>query len=95
MCGGCLIRFGSCVCVQSMAECMYLSLINIGVCVCMCADVTCKYAPIYNLCDLYYRFVCSITCLCCCKCKYFGVPLYVFKLMSFILVKLNCPVRDD
>ena len=30
-----------------------------------------------------------------CKCKCFGVPLHVSKLMSLILVKLNCPVRDD
>ena len=42
-----------------------------------------------------YRFLCSITCLCCCKRKCFGVPLHVLKLMSLILVQLNCPVRDD
>jgi len=37
----------------------------------------------------------SITCLCCCKRKCFGVPLHVLKLISLILVKLNCPVSDD
>ena len=47
---------------------------------------------IHNM--LYYRFLCSITWLCC-KCKCFGVPLHVLKLKSLILVKLNCPVRDD
>ena len=31
----------------------------------------------------------------CCKRKCFGVPLHVLKVMSLILVKLNCPVRDD
>ena len=33
---------------------------------------------------------------CSCKRKCFGsVTLHVLKLMSLILVKLNCPVRDD
>ena len=47
-------------------------------------------------------FLCALVCVhACthvyvyCKCKCFGVPLHVFKLMSLILVKLNCPVRDD
>ena len=31
----------------------------------------------------------------CCKPKYFGVLLRVFKLMNHILVKLNFSVRDD
>ena len=50
-----------------------------------------RYVILY----LYYRLLCGITCLCCCKRKCFGVPLHVLKLMSLILVKLNCPVRDD
>ena len=40
-------------------------------------------------------FLCSVTCLCCCKRKCFGVPLHVLKLFCLILVKLNCPARDD
>ena len=47
---------------------------------------------IYVILYLYYRFLCSI---CCCKRKCLCVPLHVLKLMSLILVKLNCPVRDD
>ena len=50
---------------------------------------------IYVILYLYYRFLCSITCLCCCRRKYFGVSLHLLKLMSLILVKLNCPVRND
>ena len=50
---------------------------------------------IYVILYLYYRFLCSISSLCCCKRKRFGIPLGVLKLMSLILVKLNCPVRDD
>ena len=44
---------------------------------------------------LYYRVLCSTTCLCCCKRRCFGVPLHVLKLMSLISVMLNCPVWDD
>ena len=47
---------------------------------------------IYVILYLYYRFLCSITCLCCCKRKCFGVSLHVLKLMSLILINLNCPV---
>ena len=46
---------------------------------------------IYVILYLYCRFLCSITCLCCCKHKCFGVPLHVLKLMSLILVvELPC-----
>ena len=51
---------------------------------------------IYVILYLYFCVcVCSITCLCCCKRKCFGIPLHVLKLMSLILVQLNCPVKDD
>ena len=49
----------------------------------------------YVILYLYHRFLCSITCLCCKRKKFFGVHLHVLKLTSLILVKLNCPVRDD
>ena len=44
---------------------------------------------IYVTLCLYYRFLCSITCLC------FGVPLHALNLMSLILVTFNYPVSDD
>ena len=62
------------------------------VCVCWC-DMSTYLFIIYVILCLYYWFLWSITSLCCCKC--FGLPLHVLKLMSLILVKLNCPVRDD
>ena len=49
---------------------------------------------IYVTLYLYYRFLCSIAFLCCCKHKCSGVPLiYVLKLMSLVLVKLDCHVQ--
>ena len=50
---------------------------------------------IYVILYLYYRFLCSITCLCCCKYVCSGLPLLVLKLTSLTLVKLNHPVRGD
>ena len=41
-----------------------------------------RYVILY----LYYWFLCSITCLCCCKRKCFDVPLHVLKLMSLTLL---------
>ena len=72
-----------------MAECIWLSSINIGVLMWV------RTFLIYVILYLYYWFLCRITCLCCCKRKCFVVPLHVLKLMRRILVKLNCPVRDD
>ena len=71
-----------CVCMRARA------------CVCVCVwgdagDMSTHPFIIYVILYLHYRFVCSITCLCCCKRKCFGVPLHVLKLMSLILVKLN------
>ena len=73
-------------------------LLLILACVCVCVLMWCDMSMhpfiIYAILYLYYRFWCSITCLCC-KRKCFGVRLHVLKLMSFTVVKLNCPVRDD
>ena len=63
-----------------------------------CVNIDGWHSPfiiIYVILYLYYRFLRSITCLCCCKRECFGVPLHVLKLMSLTLVKLNCPARDD
>ena len=87
----------ACVCV---CVCVYVS-VCVHVCVCVCVLMWHEYLHVYNLCDftfvLYYiyRFLCSITCLYWCKRKCFDTPLCVLKLMSLILVKVNCPVRDD
>ena len=111
MCGGCLIRFGYSVYVSSLwlsrintgvRVCARLCVcVRVRVCVraCVRARARCDMSThpfiIYVILYLYYRFLCGITCLCCCKRKCFGVPLQALKLMSLILVKLNCPVGDD
>ena len=48
----------------------------------------CGLIRIIDFCPVQLAYVC-------CKPKCFGVPLRVVKLMSLILVKLNCPVRND
>ena len=84
--------------------CIWLSRINTGTHVCVCVRAHwCDMSTHPFITDvilyLYYKCICRITCLCCCKRKCFGIPLqitsiHVLKLMNLILVKLNCPVRD-
>ena len=80
--------------VSSWVELLFGASVCVCVCVCWC-DMSTHAFIIYVILYLNYRFLYSIICLCCCKCKSFGVLLHVLKLMSLILVKLNCPVRDD
>ena len=73
-----------------------LILADVCVCVCVCwCDKSMHPFIIYVILYLHYRFLCSTTHLYSYKHKCFGIPLHVLKLMSHILVKLNCPVRDD
>ena len=55
------------------------------------ADMNTHPFIIYVILYLHYRFLSSITCLCCCKRKCLGVPLHVLKLMSLILVRFELP----
>ena len=79
----------ACACVRANVTYPFIIYANVRACYCD--------TPVYNLCDFIFvlQILCSITCICCCKHKCFGVPLHVLKLMSLILRKLNCPVRDD
>ena len=77
---------------------------RVCVCVCVCVGVCVyvlvlhEYAPVYNLSDilyLYYGFLPSNLFMIVVNVSVLAFLLHLFKLVSFILVKLNCPVRDD
>ena len=81
-------------CVVRSGRCKSHFLYGYTVCVCWC-DMSTQPFVIYVILYLYYRFLCSISSLRCCKRKCFGIPLRVLKLISLLLVKLKCPMRDD